>query len=102
MPNYFKNTFSKLFLSNNLASFAFDPPAKIKLPSILLNWPEYKKIGSGHVLKLASQSITDMGFPDPKSQVLNYSVYVHEQVRITPSLVSMPSPQIKGPYKCLI
>lgn len=32
-------TFSKLFLSNNLASLALLPPARIKLPSILLNWP---------------------------------------------------------------
>ena len=71
MPFIIKFTFSKLFLSKSLASFALLPPAKIKLPSILLNYPLYNNIGSLEVLKFASQSIVPKFFPVPKSHVYN-------------------------------
>lgn len=37
---YNHQTFSRLFLSKSLASFALLPPARMRLPSILLNWPQ--------------------------------------------------------------
>ena len=74
MPYKNKSTFSKLFLSNNFASFALLPPANIRLPSILLNYPLYKNIGSLDVLKLASQSIVPKFLPVPRSHVCNLEV----------------------------
>lgn len=90
-------TFSRLFLSNNLASFELDPPARIRLPSILLNCPQYRNTGSFEVLRLASQSMVPKFLAVPKSQVCSCEVWVQEAVRMTPSLVSIPSPQIRGP-----
>ena len=53
-----QNALFQFSLSNNFTSFVFDPPAKIKVPSALENYPEYKNTGSKVVLREPSQSMS--------------------------------------------